>query len=489
MKLESHNLNQLSKSSKASSNETGMRISISQKHSDTLGDSTQVKIVIPTTPAPSNVNFSQESNKASYSVSKDTTLNNQLKRTARKTMASLTPKKQISKLSKPPKFSVVTLDSDDENECITDHKSNKQIKLDEPDPAKSKNTALISHNGPCPIDKKSDENGCGLKIVATKSLIDSKDSAVENDSKLDSCVTGQTLEMQIALFETECQKYLSSTECDKVKTKLKKRVLAISDRYKSNSRLQEFLSDRMNKLNTANEELKKRPHKIFIVIKDVLDELTKYGTRSSFAPPTTGGDALPNQIPSQANEDNLNIQPGPSGLQQELRIKEDSEIPQKERKVMTDLQIAKRKRHIRKLENALKACGREIARCEEEDLGLDDLDNDNSSYMKVSRYRARYMKIYRKIAQLRELNASLERKQDKKFKTEASRIPEINEQIEKMVNREKSFPDFSDILKLYTNYYKEKNLIVGKESAQAEGNICTLKFSYTNSSILSRLGS
>merc|ERR1712223_2257331 len=48
------------------------------------------------------------------------------------------------------------------------------------------------------------------------------------------------------------------------------------------------------------------------------------------------------------------------------------------------------------------------------------------------------------------------------------RIPEINEQIEKMVNREKSFPDFSDILKLYTNYYKEKNIIVGKESAQAE---------------------
>ena len=476
MKLKSHNLNQLSKNSKASSNnETGMRISISQKHSDTLGDSTQVKIVIPTTPAPPNINFSQGSNKASYSVSKDTTQNNQLKRTARKTMASLTPKKQISKLLKPPKFSVVTLDSDDENECKTDHKPNKQIKLD--DQAKSNNTALISPNGPCPIDKKSDENGCGLKIIATKSLIVSKDSAVENDLKLDSCVTGQTLEMQIALFETECQKYLSSTECDKVKTKLKKRVLAISDRYKSNSRLQEFLSDRMNKLKTANEELKKRPHKIFIVIKDVLDELTKYGTRSSFAPPTTGGDALPNQIPSQANEDDLNIQPGPSGLQQELRIKEDSEIPQKERKVMTDLQIAKRKRHIRKLENALKACGREIARCEEEDLGLDDLDNENSAYMKVSRYRARYMKIYRKIAQLRELNASLERKQDKKFKTEASRIPEINEQIEKMVNREKSFPDFSDILKLYTNYYKEKNLIVGKESAQAEGNICTLKFS------------
>merc|ERR1719414_1696383 len=135
---------------------------------------------------------------------------------------------------------------------------------------------------------------------------------------------------------------------------------------------------------------------------------------------------------------------------------------------MTERQVAKRKLHIKKLENALKACGREVARIEEAGMSLDEMYDENSGYIKVSKYKARYMKIYRKIAELRELNASLARKQDTKFKTEASRIPEINQQIEKMINREKSFPDFSDILKLYTNYYKEKNLIVGKELAQAE---------------------
>ena len=65
----------------------------------------------------------------------------------------------------------------------------------------------------------------------------------------------------------------------------------------------------------------------------------------------------------------------------------------------------------------------------------------------------------------------MERKQDKKFKTEASRIPEINQRIEKMVNRDKSFPDFADVLKLFVEYYQEKSLVVRKEAMQEEGKI------------------
>ena len=97
------------------------------------------------------------------------------------------------------------------------------------------------------------------------------------------------------------------------------------------------------------------------------------------------------------------------------------------------------------------------------------MEDENSGYLRVSRYKARYMKIYRKIAQLRKLDSSLQRKQDKKFKTEASRIPEINSRIETLVNKNKTFPDYADVLKLYENHYQENNLIREKELMKQEG--------------------
>ena len=76
----------------------------------------------------------------------------------------------------------------------------------------------------------------------------------------------------------------------------------------------------------------------------------------------------------------------------------DSETPSTSQPVMTERQVAKRKLHIKKLENALKACGREIGRIEEADMCLDDLYDENSAYLKLSKYKARYMKIYKKYS-------------------------------------------------------------------------------------------
>merc|ERR1719167_2023824 len=180
--------------------------------------------------------------------------------------------------------------------------------------------------------------------------------------------------------------------------------------------------------------------------------------KNSSAPASTFSNS--SQQTAQVTEDKSSTQPRSSDANSEGV---DSETPSTSQPVMTERQVAKRKLHIKKLENALKACGREIARIEKADMCLDDLYDENSDYLKLSRYKARYMKIYQKIAELRELNASLARKQDTKFKTEASRIPEINQQIEKMVNRDKTFPEFSDILKLFKSPYLGKSIVVGKE--------------------------
>ena len=112
-----------------------MRISISKKHSDALGESTQVKIVIPTTSSKSNLKPKQGpslSRSSSSIIQEEEKFNTQSKRTARKTMSSFTPRKQISNLSKPYDFSVVTIDSDGENDGENHEKSpKKKIKLSE----------------------------------------------------------------------------------------------------------------------------------------------------------------------------------------------------------------------------------------------------------------------------------------------------------------------------------------------------------------------
>lgn len=440
-----------------------MRISISKKHSDTHGDSTQVKIVIPNAPVKSHVPLNKDSCLAhvSPSLQNDTMRNNQRKRTARKTMSSFTPRKQISNPSKKLTCSIVTLDSDEEKDCEVKHNLEKYLKSDEPDMPGTSYTTLTS------LAEKPSTVTALIEETPIASLVVKKDEAMV---KTNEPTSGQSLEILKESFATECKKYLTSVEFEKVQKKLEKRIIAISDRYKNNSRLREFLLDRIDKIKKDSEKLQKESRSVFLVIQDVLDELTKYGKKSSSAQAPTCSDTLQAQTTTQTKRE-VNSQSSTSAMNPERLV---SEIPSTTQ-VMTDRQLAKRKLHIRKLENALKACGREISRCEGAEMGLDDLDDENSDYMKVSRYRARYMKIYRKIAQLRELNASLERKQDKKFKTEASRIPEINQKIEKLVNRDKIFPDFSDVRKIFVDYYKEKNLVIRKEVIEEEGIILYLQ--------------
>ena len=105
--------------------DTEMRISISKKHNGTSGESTQVKIVIPSTSVSSS-NLKTLIGCASSSPSSPSASTENLqegkkqklsmKRTARKTMSSFTPRNQVPILSKPPNYDLVTLDSENEKD-------------------------------------------------------------------------------------------------------------------------------------------------------------------------------------------------------------------------------------------------------------------------------------------------------------------------------------------------------------------------------------
>ena len=61
------------------------------------------------------------------------------------------------------------------------------------------------------------------------------------------------------------------------------------------------------------------------------------------------------------------------------------------------------------------------------------------------RYKKRYIEIYKRLAKYDAKPVDLQRQEDKYFKFEDSKFPEINNKITKFVNRNKEFPDFIDI--------------------------------------------
>ena len=127
----------------------------------------------------------------------------------------------------------------------------------------------------------------------------------------------------------------------------------------------------------------------------------------------------------------------------------------------------RRQENISKLEKALHLCQIEITRLEGKELDLDDLENSESDYLKLDRYRTRFMEIFRKLAQLRREESTLGRQVEKKFKMVVgtnSDIPgDMVDNIQKFVNRmikseRFTLPSFHEIFEVCVDVNRDKNL-------------------------------
>ena len=223
-----------------------------------------------------------------------------------------------------------------------------------------------------------------------------------------------------------------------IEKKMEKRKAGIKPEHMRSITLKEFLDKKRNQIRT---ETTGNP---FTYIQSVLDELRRYSK------PTTSATAV-----------KLEPVAGTSSSTDQFTPKHDNETTSKDTK-----KTASRK-HIRKLEKALEDCANEIRKLEaadDYDYECEDFDDTDSTYIKLDRYRRRAVKIFKKLSELSEFDASLGRRQDKKFKLEGSRYPEINLKIAKFINRSRSLglhevmPNFDDIHELIKETNREKEL-------------------------------
>lgn len=250
----------------------------------------------------------------------------------------------------------------------------------------------------------------------------------------------------------KCLDILPSDEFTCVSKKFEKRIKKLPPGLLENVRFAKFVQEREVKMTSDSQN-------IYIYIKELLDELKRVSCPNSKT--DTKKRIIPEPL-SDANEQESSV---PKTFPVDEPVPSTSGFaditPEKSSPKAKEVSSA----HLLKLTQAQKKLHKAITRLEEAECDLDA--DEDSNYIKLSRFKARFLKINRKIAECLKLNPTLERRQDKRFKCQGSRILEVNVKIEKWVNRAKKanrefFPDFADILKLIESVNQEKSLGLSK---------------------------
>ncbi|XP_056009780.1 transcriptional regulator ATRX-like isoform X2 [Ostrea edulis] len=113
------------------------------------------------------------------------------------------------------------------------------------------------------------------------------------------------------------------------------------------------------------------------------------------------------------------------------------------------------KKQIERLEKLLKDIRDKIEELKNAEV---DLDDEDSAYIMEEKYQKKFVKVWKKLCEIKESSTDTGRPSEKKFKYEGTRYPDINRKIEKFVNKQKCFPDYHDIRQIITNVNSRKTL-------------------------------
>ncbi|MBN3275881.1 DAXX protein, partial [Polyodon spathula] len=125
---------------------------------------------------------------------------------------------------------------------------------------------------------------------------------------------------------------------------------------------------------------------------------------------------------------------------------------------------------IRYLESLLKVYSDEIQKLQEKELELEDLQDEDSSYIQEHRLKRKMMKIYEKLCELKGCSAQTGRVIEQRIQYSGTRYPEINKRVERFINNPSqsgAFPDYSDILHVMTRASEKHQLGLGRKQLQS----------------------
>ncbi|XP_050417749.1 uncharacterized protein LOC126831130 [Patella vulgata] len=130
------------------------------------------------------------------------------------------------------------------------------------------------------------------------------------------------------------------------------------------------------------------------------------------------------------------------------KVKDEAEVKKK----------APSEKHIKRLESLLERLRIKIEELRDQELTLDDLDDETSSYIYEDKLERKYVVVWNKLCEIKGRNRTTGRPAERAFSYAGSRYHEINKKIEKMINKHKEFPDFHDVKNVIEKVNRRSNL-------------------------------
>ncbi|XP_069775740.1 death domain-associated protein 6 isoform X2 [Narcine bancroftii] len=125
------------------------------------------------------------------------------------------------------------------------------------------------------------------------------------------------------------------------------------------------------------------------------------------------------------------------------------------------------RRQIRYLENLLKVYADEIKRLQQKELNLNELEDEDSSYIQEHRLKKKMVKIFEKLCELKNCSSLTGRVIEQRIPFTGTRYPEINRKVEKFINKPDHFPDYQDIRNIMHKVSTRHNLGLSQRQIQS----------------------
>lgn len=143
----------------------------------------------------------------------------------------------------------------------------------------------------------------------------------------------------------------------------------------------------------------------------------------------------------------------------------------------SDANDEKIKSRIAKLDKSLRKLRAKIRVLENKEVGLDEMDDEDSSYIQLQRYRDRAVQVYNKMCTYTNENPHYDRITHTKLDFSKSHFAEFNRAINRHYKNNDVFPTYAQLNKLLTRCAEKKKLQIRTEDLATEGNVSYVEHS------------
>ncbi|XP_043211623.1 death domain-associated protein 6-like [Amphibalanus amphitrite] len=208
------------------------------------------------------------------------------------------------------------------------------------------------------------------------------------------------------------------------------------------------------------ERLRAEPDRCFTVVRGFLEQLDQfkivaYSAQSCSAPrvalkanaaadntETAATDNVARAADKVDKSKKANLNDAPKASPSPFATVDGSAAPSEQ----NEREKRRHRRHVAKLEKTLRRLEREIVR--QDKLEVDWDDAACSAYIVGARLKRRYVRVYRYYCRLVGATEEAEKLDWQPIRFHGTGYSQINRRIEKFVNRNREFPDFTDVLSL-----------------------------------------